>query len=50
VKQERELILNGSIGKLLLKFSLPAAIGLVVSALYNAVDTLDGPCVWPAFQ
>jgi putative MATE family efflux protein len=40
VEQERELILNGNIRKLLFKFSVPAAIGLVVSALYNAVDTL----------
>jgi putative MATE family efflux protein len=40
VEQERELILNANIRKLLVKFSVPAAIGLVVSALYNVVDTL----------
>ena len=38
--KERELILNGNLRKLLFKFSLPATIGLVVSALYNVVDTL----------
>lgn len=38
--EERELILNGSLRKLLFKFSLPATIGLLVSALYNVVDTL----------
>lgn len=38
--EERELILNGSLRKLLFKFSLPATIGLIVSALYNVVDTL----------
>ncbi|MHB1347251.1 MAG: MATE family efflux transporter [Candidatus Humimicrobiaceae bacterium] len=38
--EERELILNGNLRKLLFKFSLPATIGLVVSALYNVVDTL----------
>jgi len=40
VEQERELILNANIRKLLVKFSVPATIGLVVSALYNVVDTL----------
>jgi len=38
--EEREIILNGNLRKLLFKFSLPATIGLVVSALYNIVDTL----------
>lgn len=38
--EEREIILNGNLRKLLFKFSLPATIGLVVSALYNVVDTL----------
>jgi len=37
---ERELILKGNLRKLLFKFSLPATIGLVVSAIYNVVDTL----------
>jgi putative MATE family efflux protein len=40
MEQERELILKGNIRKLLLKFSVPATIGLIVSALYNIVDTL----------
>ncbi|HEY5500634.1 MAG TPA: hypothetical protein VIK09_01465, partial [Candidatus Humimicrobiaceae bacterium] len=38
--EEREIILNGNLRKLLFKFSMPATIGLVVSALYNVVDTL----------
>ncbi|MEI7616093.1 MAG: MATE family efflux transporter [Actinomycetota bacterium] len=38
--EEREIILNGNLRKLLFKFSLPATIGLVVSSLYNIVDTL----------
>lgn len=38
--EERELILNGNLRKLLFKFSMPATVGLVVSALYNVVDTL----------
>jgi len=37
---EREIILNGNLRKLLFKFSLPATIGLIVSSLYNVVDTL----------
>ena len=40
MEKERELILNGNIRKLLFKFSLPATVGLIVSALYNVVDTL----------
>ena len=31
---------KGSIGKLLLKFSLPAIVGLLVNALYNIVDSM----------
>jgi putative MATE family efflux protein len=38
--EERELLLKGNLRKLLFKFSLPATIGLLVSALYNVVDTL----------
>lgn len=38
--KEREVILNGNLRKLLFKFSFPSMIGLVVSALYNVVDTL----------
>ena len=38
--EEREIILNGNLRKLLFNFSMPATIGLVVSALYNVVDTL----------
>jgi len=40
VERERELLLNANIRKLLVRFSVPASIGLVVSALYNVVDTL----------
>ena len=38
--EEREIILNGNLRKLLFKFSLPTPIGRVVGALYNVVDTL----------
>ena len=37
---ERKLILNEDLKKLLLKFSLPAIIGLVFSSLYNVIDSL----------
>jgi len=33
--EEREIILNGNLRKLLFKFSLPATVGLVVSTLYK---------------
>ena len=35
-----ELLKNERIGKLLLKFSIPAIIGMVVNALYNVVDRM----------
>jgi len=35
-----ELLKNEKIGKLLLKFSIPAIIGMVVNALYNVVDRM----------
>ena len=36
----QELLANESIGRLLLRLSLPAAIGMIVMALYNVVDTI----------
>ena len=33
VEQERELILNGNIRKLLVKFSVPATIGLLLKGV-----------------
>jgi len=35
-----ELLRTESIGKLLLKFSLPAIVGMMVNALYNVVDRM----------
>jgi len=41
IRDERQRMLaNESIGKLLLKLSLPAGIGMFVMALYNVVDTI----------
>lgn len=37
---QRHHILNDNIRTLLFKFSLPAIVGMVISALYNIVDTL----------
>jgi putative MATE family efflux protein len=39
MKQSRELE-TGSIGSLLLKFSIPAVIGMLVNALYSVVDRM----------
>lgn len=38
--KQKHLILNGNIRGLLFKFSAPAITGMLVSALYNMVDTL----------
>jgi len=40
MEEQRQQILNGSIRSLLFKFSTPAIVGMLVSALYNMVDTL----------
>ncbi len=40
MEEQRKRILNGSIRSLLFQFSMPAIIGMLVSALYNMVDTL----------
>lgn len=40
MEEQRNLILNGNIRPLLFKFSAPAITGMLVSALYNMVDTL----------
>ena len=40
MEEQRKQILNGNLRSLLFKFSTPAIIGMVVSALYNMVDTL----------
>lgn len=37
---EREQLRTEPIGKLLLKFSIPAIVGMVVNALYNVVDRM----------
>jgi putative MATE family efflux protein len=36
----QQLLANESIGKLLLKYSVPAIIGMIVNALYNVVDRI----------
>lgn len=36
----QNMLANESIGKLLLRLSLPAAVGMIVMALYNVVDTI----------
>ncbi len=38
--ENEELFAKGNVGKLLLKFSIPAVIALLVNELYNMVDTL----------
>jgi putative MATE family efflux protein len=40
MESQRKLILNGNLRTLLFKFSLPGIIGMVISALYNFVDTV----------
>lgn len=40
MEEQRKQILNGSIKPLLFRFSTPAIVGMLVSALYNMVDTL----------
>src|SRR4030065_618807 len=40
IESQREQILSGNLRMLLFKFSLPGIIGMVVSALYNFVDTI----------
>jgi putative MATE family efflux protein len=40
MEEQREQILKGNLRSLLFKFSTPAIIGMVVSALYNIIDTL----------
>lgn len=39
MEEQRQQILNGNIRSLLFKFSTPAVVGMLVSALYNMVDT-----------
>ncbi len=39
-QQQKTLILNGNLRRLLFQFSLPSITGMVVVALYNFVDTL----------
>jgi putative MATE family efflux protein len=38
--ERNEMLGNESIGKLLMKLSIPATIGMIVQALYNLVDTI----------
>lgn len=40
MESQRELILSGNLRTLLFKFSLPGIIGMIISALYNFVDTI----------
>ncbi len=40
MESQRKQILSGNLRMLLFKFSLPGIIGMVVSALYNFVDTI----------
>jgi len=40
MEEQRQQILNGNIRSLLFRFSSPAILGMLVSALYNIVDTL----------
>ncbi len=40
MEEQRQLILNGNLRALLFKFSVPAITGMLISALYNMVDTL----------
>ncbi len=40
MKSQRQEILNNDLRGLLFKFSLPAVIGMVISALYNFIDTI----------
>ena len=40
MKLQRDQILNGGLRALLFRFSIPSIIGMVISALYNMVDTV----------
>ena len=40
MESQRKLILSGNLKTLLFRFSLPGIIGMVISALYNFVDTI----------
>jgi putative MATE family efflux protein len=40
MKSQREQILNGNLRLLLFKFSIPSIIGMVISSLYNFIDTI----------
>lgn len=40
MEEQRQQILKGNLRSLLFKFSTPAIIGMLVSALYNVIDTL----------
>ena len=39
-KEQENVLGTESIGKLLLKFSIPAIIGMVVNMLYNVIDRI----------
>ena len=40
MKLQRDQILNGDLRALLFRFSIPSMIGMIISALYNLVDTI----------
>lgn len=40
MSKENDVLGTESIGKLLIKYSIPAIIGMMVNALYNVVDRM----------
>lgn len=40
MSKEKDILGTESIGKLLIKYSIPAIIGMMVNALYNVVDRM----------
>jgi len=40
MKSQREQILSGNLRMLLFKFSIPSIIGMIISSLYNLIDTI----------
>ncbi|MCD4669507.1 MAG: MATE family efflux transporter, partial [Actinomycetia bacterium] len=40
MKSQKDQILNGDLRVLLFRFSIPSIVGMIVSALYNLVDTI----------
>ena len=40
MKNQQQMLATEPVGKLLLKYSVPAIIGMIVNALYNVVDRI----------